>query len=125
MVETTVHADETHRAEAVANWNTRPTPTSAGDVREAIARIIAEKAAGEDFDAFGPYWIETPFAEAADAILALTSTPTPDQSALREAVKKLLPIGNDNLPGDRVVPIYVRMDELRALHALVALGDQP
>jgi hypothetical protein len=39
---------------------------------------------------------------------------------LRAAVKNLLPISNDQLPGDRVIPIYVRMDELRALHALAA-----
>ncbi len=48
-------------------------------------------------------------------------TPTPPAGAdevLRMAVAKLLPIGNDSLPGDRVIPIYVRMDELRALHAL-------
>lgn len=42
------------------------------------------------------------------------------ETGLREAVRSLLPIGNDKLPGDRVVPIYVRMDELRALHALAA-----
>lgn len=51
----------------------------------------------------------------------LDATPTPPAGAdevLRMAVAKLLPIGNDSLPGDRVIPIYVRMDELRALHAL-------
>ena len=37
---------------------------------------------------------------------------------LRISVKNLLPIGNDRLPDERVIPIYVRMDELRALHAL-------
>ncbi|WP_010218877.1 hypothetical protein [Sphingomonas sp. PAMC 26621] len=40
---------------------------------------------------------------------------------LAAAVAKILPIGNPRLPGDRVVPIYVRMDELRALWALSAL----
>ena len=52
---------------------------------------------------------------------ALAATPTPpavSDEALRMAVAKLLPIGNDSLPGDRVIAIYVRMDELRALHDL-------
>jgi hypothetical protein len=43
---------------------------------------------------------------------------------LRAAVKNLLPIGNDQLPGDRVIPIYVRMDELRALHSLATSRSQ-
>lgn len=54
-----------------------------------------------------------------------TSIVSDGLDALRSAVKNLLPIGNGQLPGNRVIPIYVRMDELRALHALAnpALSD--
>lgn len=60
--------------------------------------------------------------------------PTPSQplgaatvercEALRQAVANILPIGNDRLPDDRVFPIYVRMDELRATHALATPPHQ-
>ena len=39
---------------------------------------------------------------------------------LAKSVANILPVGDDRAPGDRVIPIYVRMDELRALRALTA-----
>ncbi|WP_010184757.1 hypothetical protein [Sphingomonas sp. PAMC 26605] len=72
---------------------------------------------------------ETALADAAEAALAAMCegavqgmVESPDNAGLADAVAKILPIGNDRLPGDRVVPIYVRMEELRALHALTALS---
>lgn len=44
--------------------------------------------------------------------------------ALRQAVANVLPIGNDRLPGDKVIPFYIRMDELRALRALATEPHQ-
>ena len=55
------------------------------------------------------------------AVAALSATPTPlgmSDEVFRRAVANLLPIGNDRLPGNRVIPIYVRMDQLRALREL-------
>jgi hypothetical protein len=43
------------------------------------------------------------------------------EAALALAVANILPIGDDRAPGDRVIPIYVRMDELRALRELAAI----
>lgn len=39
---------------------------------------------------------------------------------LAAALAKILPVGDDRAPGDRVIPIYVRMDELRALRCLAS-----
>lgn len=44
------------------------------------------------------------------------------RAALVEAVRKVLPVGNHDSPGNRVIAFYIRMDELRALHELVALS---
>jgi hypothetical protein len=38
--------------------------------------------------------------------------------ALRAAIANILPVGDDRLPGDRVITFYIRMDELRALRHL-------
>lgn len=44
------------------------------------------------------------------------------EAILGHAVANILPIGDDRAPGDRVIPIYVRMDELRVLRELAALS---
>ena len=46
------------------------------------------------------------------------------EAFLAQAVTNILPIGDNRAPGDRVIPIYVRMDELRALHALATSRSQ-
>lgn len=46
-------------------------------------------------------------------------------SALANAVKNILPIGDARKPDNTVFPIYVRMGELRALHDLVAASQSP
>lgn len=46
------------------------------------------------------------------------------EAVLAHAVANILPIGDNRAPGDRVIPIYVRMDELRALHALATSRSQ-
>lgn len=71
-----------------------PSEAKGEEMREAIARIVSE-AMGEDFGSFGQYWIETPFAEAADAILAALSTPSSDEqgeelAAGKEELRRLL-----------------------------------
>ncbi|WP_156359626.1 MazG-like family protein [Sphingomonas sp. Leaf28] len=44
------------------------------------------------------------------------------EAFLAQAVTNILPIGDSRAPGDRVIPIYVRMDELRALRELAAVS---
>ena len=44
------------------------------------------------------------------------------EAALAHAVTNILPVGDDRAPDDRVIPIYVRMDELRGLRRLAALS---
>lgn len=44
------------------------------------------------------------------------------EGALAHAVTNILPIGDERAPGDKVIPIYVRMDELRAIRELAALN---
>lgn len=61
-------------------------------------------------------------------VLLSREAATPTEVAdpvLRSAVAKILPIGNASLPDDRVIAIYVRMDELRAIHALAAAPPDP
>lgn len=43
--------------------------------------------------------------------------------ALASAVKNILPIGDPSKPDSAVFPIYVRMSELRAIHALARVGE--
>ena len=74
-----------------------------------------------DVDADGGVYLPIRKTERGNFTMPLYSQPVPvsgDLDVLRAAVKNLLPIGNASAPGDRVFPIYVRMDELRALHAL-------
>lgn len=51
-----------------------------------------------------------------------TSDAQAREVALAHAVASILPVGDDRAPGDRVIPIYVRMDELRAIRELAALS---
>jgi len=44
------------------------------------------------------------------------------EAALAHAVTNILPVGDDRAPDDRIIPIYVRMDELRALRGLAAVS---
>lgn len=72
-----------------------------------------------DVDTDGGVYLPIRKTERGNFTMPLYSQPvTDDLDAFRAAVKNLLPIGNASAPGDRVFPIYVRMDELRALHAL-------
>ncbi|UIJ43745.1 hypothetical protein LZK98_11650 [Sphingomonas cannabina] len=56
------------------------------------------------------------------ATTAPQQAPSPDAeiAALREALSKVLPIGDSEAPGDKVIAFYIRMDELRSLRALAA-----
>lgn len=49
----------------------------------------------------------------------------PGAEALRAALAKVLPSGDDRAPGDRIIPFYIRMDELRALRDLVSFAAPP
>ena len=55
---------------------------------------------------------------------AHTKGPQSREVFLAQAVTNILPIGDNRAPCDRVIPIYVRMDELRALHALATSRSQ-
>lgn len=108
-----------------ANQRTPAAPLKAGDLEERAREVLADTCpTGTMWAAIdGQTFVSHENALAAMLAFAAEQAPPPASDAsgvevLRKKVASILPVGDPKAPSDRVIPIYVRMDELRDLRAL-------